>query len=109
MEEEQEQPDWSVPLTFSITPETIMSTVFATAEEVHCGWDTCVNPALILSETTAVDALTSNHCRLVEQEIGVENAGHHWTLLFEIAQNGQFHGSVHPPPRRSQSRRFRII
>ena len=70
---DHDQPDWDSPLTFDSTPNTIMNTLFATAEEVHCGWDTCVNPALVLAETTAVDSRTGSHCRLLEQEYSYDD------------------------------------
>jgi hypothetical protein len=87
---EDEQPDWSTPLTLTLTPEAIMSTVFGTAEEVHCGWDTCVNSTLLLAETTAVDPLTSNHCRMVEQEYSYDDqpdvTWHDWTVELRIGE-----------------------
>lgn len=87
---DEEQPDWNLPLSFTITPESVMVTVFASAEEVHTGWDTCVNPALILSETTAVDSSTSNHCRLVEQEYTYDDqpdvTWHDWTVELRVGE-----------------------
>lgn len=85
-----EQPDWSTPLSFTITPETIMSTVFATAEEVHTGWESCVNATLVQAETTAVDALTGNHCRLLEQEYTYDDqpdvTWHDWTVELRVGE-----------------------
>ena len=87
---QDEQPDWSTPLNLTLTPEAIMSTAFATAEEVHCGWDTCVNPALVLSETTSVDPMTSNHCRLLEQEYSYDDqpdiTWHDWTCELRVGE-----------------------
>ncbi|MBT6274805.1 MAG: hypothetical protein HOI95_11790 [Chromatiales bacterium] len=86
----EEQPDWNTPLAFMITPEAIMSTMFATAEEVHTGWDSCVNSTLAFSDTTAVDSQTGNHCRLVEQEYTYDDqpdvTWHDWTVELRIGE-----------------------
>ncbi len=79
-----DQPDWTQPLQFMLTAEAIMSTIFATAEEVHTGWDSCINQSLSLSETTTVDSQTGNHCRLIELEYSYDDqpdvTWHDWTV-----------------------------
>ena len=61
-------PDWDTPLHITLTPDAIMRHLFASAESVHTGWDTCVEHNLIVAETTALGDDGSNYCRLVEQE-----------------------------------------
>jgi hypothetical protein len=85
-----EEPDWNSPLLFSLTPDAIINSIFTTAEEVHTGWETCVNAALIMSETTAVDAGTGNHCRLAEQEFSYDDEPdaiwHDWSVELRIGE-----------------------
>ena len=77
-------PDWDTPLSLTLTPATIIDTVFGTAESVHTGDDSCVDQSLVVNETTAIDEQNENYCRFVEQEY-VEEADpdatwHDWTV-----------------------------
>ena len=85
-----EHPDWDTPLSFTLTPEAIIHSVFATAEEVHTGWETCVNNAMAITNTTAVDAATGNHCRMVEQEFSYDDqpdiTWHDWTVELRVGE-----------------------
>lgn len=79
-----DEPDWDTPLAFSLTPEAVFQNIFASADSVHTGWGSCVERSLIVSELTAVDENSDNHCRLVEQEYSEETepdvTWHDWTV-----------------------------
>ena len=81
-------PEWNTRLSFTLTPEAIMHSVFSSAEEVHTGWDTCINGSLALSDTTAVDPATGNHCRLAEQEFNYDDqpdiTWHDWSVELRV-------------------------
>lgn len=93
---DQEQPDWDTPLTFSLTAESIITSLFSSAEEVHTGRDTCVNASFVLTDTTAVDPRTGNHCRLAEQEFTYDEqpdiTWHDWAVELRI---GEFYILAH--------------
>lgn len=90
MEEDRfsDDPDWDTPLTFMLTPAAIIHSLFATADAVHTGWDTCIDHTLAVTETTVVDEASGNHCRLVEQEYveteGAEENWHDWSVELKI-------------------------
>ena len=85
-----QEPDWSTPLVLTLTPDAIINSIFSTAEEAHTGWDTCVNAALVSSETTAIDSTTGNHCRITEQEFSYDDEPdaiwHDWSVELRIAE-----------------------
>jgi len=89
-------PDWDTPLALALTPETIMHTLFASADNVHTGWDTCIDHSLVVVETTAVEDDSGNHCRLVEQEYvegeAQEVTWHDWSVELKI---GDVYVSAH--------------
>ena len=62
------EPDWDLPLKLQLTPAGVIHALFASADSVHTGWDSCIDHGLVATETTAIDDLTGNHCRLVKQE-----------------------------------------
>lgn len=68
MSDPAEGPDWDIELTFTLTPEDLMHTLFAQADEVHTGYDSCVDNKLVCGDITALDRDAENYCRLVEQE-----------------------------------------
>lgn len=84
-----EDPSWDEPLTLSLTPAAILNTVFATADNVHTAWQSCVEDHLIVAQTTAVAQMNANHCRLVEQEYAdeevPEETWHDWTVELQIS------------------------
>jgi len=84
------EPDWETPLTLTLTPETIIYTIFASADTVHTGWDTCVDRDLIMAEVTALDDRTENYCRLIEQEYvekeESEVTWHDWTVEVKLGE-----------------------
>ena len=48
-------PDHDSVVTVTTTPSAIMDAVFATADQVHTGWDSCVDPALVVSDMTVAE------------------------------------------------------
>ncbi|MCP5151614.1 MAG: hypothetical protein H6983_14735 [Ectothiorhodospiraceae bacterium] len=72
--ESEMEPDWDTPLTVTLTPEEIIHTLFASAETVHTGWDSCIETKLILWDVSTVGEHGDNHCRLVEQEYVEEDS-----------------------------------
>ena len=88
--EAEVDPDWDTPITFTLSPESIMRNLFGTAESVHTGWESCVEHSLITGDTTALDEDTGNYCRLVEQEY-VEDSDpeltwHDWAVEIKIGE-----------------------
>ncbi len=81
-------PDWDTALNLALTPAGIIYCLFNTAEAVHTGWETCIDHALIVSELTALDELSDNYCRLVEQEYQDEERSdvswHDWTVELKL-------------------------
>ena len=82
------EPDWETPLGLTTTPDTIIHTIFASADTVHTGWESCVDHELTMGEVTALDDRTENYCRLVEQEY-VEKAEaevtwHDWAVELKL-------------------------
>jgi len=85
----QTDPDWDTPLEISVTPAGIIYSLFTTAEAVHTGWESCIDPTLVVAELNALDDLGDNHCRLVEQEYLDEErtdiTWHDWTVELKLA------------------------
>ncbi len=83
-------PDWDTQLTISLTPAVIAHVAFTSAPQVHTGWESCLDPQLIIAELNAVQDETGNHCRLVQQEYeeeGDENiVWHDWTVELKLGQ-----------------------
>jgi hypothetical protein len=86
-----QDPDWDMPLSLSLTPAMLIHSLFAQAQQVHTGNETCVNPDLVVNELLAVDERNGNHARLVEQEY-VEDEDeegvvwHDWAVEIHIGQ-----------------------
>ncbi len=82
------EPDWSTPLRFTLTPEELMHTVFASADSVHTGWESCVESKLVVAETTALHDQSEGYCRFVEQEYVTEEepevTWHDWTVELKV-------------------------
>lgn len=85
-----DEPGWDVPMRFTLTPDLLMKTLFATAESVHTGWQTCVEGRLVVADNTVMDEGTGNHCRLAEQEYADEEQPddywHDWTVELRIGE-----------------------
>ena len=77
------EPDWDTPLSLSLTPTAIFTVLFASADEVHTAWQSCVDSALVVGENMARDEGSANYCRLVEQEYeedGSVGPWHDWCV-----------------------------
>jgi len=61
------EPDWDTPISFALTPSLIFHTLFASADTVHTGWESCIDSTLSEEDMTVIDEQTGNHCRLVKQ------------------------------------------
>jgi len=69
-------PDWDMELYISLTPSMIIDTMFYTADTVHTGVESCIDPALVLVDIIANDERSdSNYCRFVEQRYTEEDDG----------------------------------
>lgn len=83
-------PDWSTPLAFTLTPEELMHTIFATADSVHTGLDSCVETKLVVGETTALHDQSDGYCRYVEQEYVTEDDPdvnwHDWAVELKVGE-----------------------
>lgn len=83
-----QDPDWDIPLTFTLTPAMLIHGLFAQAQQVHTGSESCIAPELVLNELTAADERTGNLVRLVEQEYaedeGDDTVWHDWAVELRI-------------------------
>ncbi len=88
--ENPSHPAWDSQLSLSITPEGLVTALFATATETHTGWDSCVHKDYVINEVTVGDNRVGNYCRLVEQEYGSEKEGnppwHDWTVEIKLGE-----------------------
>ena len=84
------EPDWDIALSVTLTPAAIAHVLFGSAPQVHTGWDTCIDPQLAVAELSAVDELSGNHCRLVQQEYEEEDSGetvwHDWAVELKLKE-----------------------
>jgi len=82
------EPDWDEPLSISLTPAAMVHALFGSAEAVHTGWDSCIDPALTVADITALEDESGNHCRLVKQEYVEDEAPdttwHDWAVELKI-------------------------
>ena len=74
------EPDWDSPLSLSLTPAAIFTVLFASADEVHTAWQSCVDSALVVGENMARDEGSANYCRLADMGaaallLGSQNTG----------------------------------
>lgn len=86
--ETEGDPDWEAQLPLSLTPSALIHTLLWSADAVHTGWESCIEHDLVLSEINAIDELSDNHCRLVEQEYlddeQAEITWHDWAVELKI-------------------------
>jgi hypothetical protein len=94
---EDNTPDWDQPVTLSIVPSDLINALFVTANSVHTGWSSCVEKALVVNDTAAMDERTGNYVRLAEQELTDEENSdvtwHDWTveiLLGDVMVTGHW-------------------
>jgi hypothetical protein len=89
--QDDQDPDWDMPLSLSLTPAMLIHSLFAQAQQVHTGNESCVNPDLVVNELLAVDERNGNHARLVEQEYVEDDDAedivwHDWAVEIRIDQ-----------------------
>jgi hypothetical protein len=87
MSEADLEPDWETTLTVTLTPAAIAHALFGSAPQAHTGWETCVDPELVVAELSAVDERNGNHCRLVQQEYeedGNDATFHDWAVELKL-------------------------
>ncbi len=94
--ESSNEPDWEIQLTLSLTPNWLIHSLFNTANSVHTGWTSCVDPALVVADLLAADDRNGNYCRLVEQEFSEvegessseneDGVWHDWAVEIRIGQ-----------------------
>ncbi len=84
------EPDWDTPLSITVTPGWLIHALFSSASSVHTGWSSCVDSALIVSDTIAADDRNGNYCRLVEQEFsegeGEDTVWHDWGVEIRVGE-----------------------
>jgi hypothetical protein len=84
------EPEWDIPLSITLTPGGMIHSLFNTASAVHTGWDSCVDPSMVLMDLSTVDDRTGNYCRLVEQEFvedGQEDVvWHDWAVEVRVGE-----------------------
>ncbi len=106
--EQPNEPDWDTPLSVVLTPAWLIHALFHTANSVHTGWGSCVDPRLVVTETRAEAPDSPNYCRLVEQEF-VEEEGpdmaettwHDWVVevaIERVVVTGHWQIPVNSPP-----------
>lgn len=90
-------PDWDQPVTLSLVPSDLINALFVTANSVHTGRSSCVEKALVMADTAAMDERTGNYVRLAEQEFTDEENNdvtwHDWTveiLLGDVMVTGHW-------------------
>lgn len=87
--QDSQEPDWDTPLTLTLTPAMLIHSLFAQAQQVHTGNESCVSEELVVSQLLALDERTANHVRLVEQEY-VDDEGeddmvwHDWAVEVRV-------------------------
>lgn len=83
-----QEPDWDIPLTLTLTPAMLIHSLFAQAQQVHTGEESCISPEFVINELAAVDERNGNHVRLVEQEYieddGDDGLWHDWAVELRI-------------------------
>ncbi|MCP5142616.1 MAG: hypothetical protein H6926_03245 [Chromatiales bacterium] len=79
------EPDWDLPINLSLTANGIIHALFANARQVHTGWESCIDPSLVVFELTTEDA-SGNVCRLVEQEFETDDGQnwHDWSVELKL-------------------------
>ena len=89
-------PDWDEPLELRLTPAAIIHALFASADSVHTGWESCVEGSLVVEDVTVNDERAGNHCRLVKQTyVEQEEPEEMWTDWTVEVRFGQVFVSGH--------------
>jgi hypothetical protein len=88
MNDVSEEPDWDAPLSVRITPRALVNAAFWSASSAHTGFESCIDPKLVLGEIRSVDDATGNWCRIVEQEFLEEGSDdqvwHDWSVEVKL-------------------------
>jgi len=88
--EQPNEPDWDLPLEITLTPALLINALFPSAESVHTGWRSCVEPGLTVADISAMDERNGNYCRLAEQEFVEEGeeelVWHDWAVELRIGE-----------------------
>ena len=86
--QDHQDPDWDVPLTLTLTPAMLIHSLFAQAQQVHTGDESCISAEFVVHELIAVDERNGNRARLVEQEYveeeGDDTLWHDWAVELRI-------------------------
>lgn len=80
-------PDWTSIAHIELPIGTIAHSLFSSAAQVHTGWESCIEPSLVMFELNAVADDDGNHCRLVELEYEEEPEAtpwHDWTIELKL-------------------------
>lgn len=84
------EPDWDTPLRVTLTPRQLIHALFATSHSAHTGWMSCVDASLIQAKLVALDEVTGNYCRLIEQEYmeddNDEVVWHDWSVELHLGE-----------------------
>jgi len=84
-----QEPDWDLPLSLDLTPAMLIHSLFAQAQQVHTGSESCISQELVVNELLALDERNGNHVRLVEQEYVEDDADslwHDWAVEIRIGE-----------------------
>jgi len=99
------EPEWDAPLAITLTPGGMIHSLFHTASAAHTGWNSCVDPTLVLADLSSVDERTGNYCRVVEQEFVEEGQDdvvwHDWAVevrIGDIVVTGHWQAQVNASP-----------
>lgn len=89
-EEDDLEPDWDTPLELRLSPGEVVHALFASADQVHTGWASCVDAALVLEDTTVTSEQGENHCRLVKlayvEDQEPDETWNDWTVELHISE-----------------------
>ena len=88
MSESDMEPDWDTALAVNLTPAAIAHVLFNSAPQVHTGWESCIDQDLAVVELVALDDVSGNHCRLIQQEYeedgATETVWHDWAVELKL-------------------------
>ena len=85
------EPEWDTPIGLQVTPRAVIECVFWNADAVHTGYDSCIDPKLVIVDTIAHDDNGDNYCRYVEQEFVEDESTedttwHDWTVELKLGE-----------------------
>ena len=85
------EPEWDSPIGVQTTPGAVIDCVFWSADAVHTGYESCIEPKLVLVDITAHEDNGDNYCRYVEQEYVEDEAQedatwHDWAIELKLGE-----------------------